>query len=194
MDTNNNSKIFTLTKLALSVSIMCILGPIIIPLPFSPIPISITQIGLYLSIYFLGYKLATYCTLIYILMGLIGLPVFSGYSGGLQKLTSPTGGYLIGFIFLTFISGIFIEKYTNNLYLTILGYTLGNLLCYSLGSIWLSYSTNISIKTAFIIGVIPYIFTDILKVIVYIVIGTRLRRNALKSLWTEDYNVKNRKN
>ena len=176
MNINNNSKIYTLTKLALSVAIMCILGPIIIPLPFSPVPISITQVGLYLSIYFLGYKLATYSTLIYILMGLIGLPVFSGYSGGLQKLTSPTGGYLIGFIFLTFVSGFFIEKYSSNLCLTILGYTLGNLLCYNLGSIWLSYSTNISIKTAFIIGVIPYVLADIFKVVISILIGTRLKR------------------
>ena len=165
----------------MSVALICILGPIIIPLPFSPIPVSFTQIAIYISIYVIGYKLATYSTIIYILMGLIGLPVFSGYTGGLHIIIGPTGGYLVGFIFLTFFTGFFIDKYSNNIYLTILGYIIGNLFNYTIGSIWLTYSSNISIKSAIFIGVIPYIIADIIKVIVSIFIGTCLKK-SLKNI------------
>lgn len=176
MDKTNTSKVYTLTKLAMSVAILCILGPIIIPLPFSPVPISVTQIAIYISIYILGYKLATYSVIIYILMGLVGLPIFSGYSGGLHKLAGPTGGYIIGFIFLSFVTGIFIDNYSDNICLTIIGYIIGNLICYIIGTIWLSYNNNILFKSAILIGICPYIIADILKVIISIMLGNKLRK------------------
>ena len=69
-----------------------------IPIPVSPVPISLTNLVIMISIYVLGFRDATISYIVYLLLGLVGLPVFSGFTGGLGKLAGPTGGYLIGFI------------------------------------------------------------------------------------------------
>ena len=89
-------------------AVTCILGPLSLPLPFSPVPITLTNFAVFLSIYILGMKYGTISLLIYLALGTIGLPVFSSFSGGLGKLAGPTGGYLFGFVSsLSLIHGIF---------------------------------------------------------------------------------------
>ena len=94
-----------ITMIGLMTAVTCILGPLSLPLPFSPVPITLTTCG-FLSIYILGMKYGTISLLIYLALGTIGLPVFSSFSGGLGKLAGPTGGYLFGFIFLALIHGL----------------------------------------------------------------------------------------
>ena len=93
-------KIQDLTLIALMAALTCILGPMSIALPFTPVPISFTNLVIYFSIMVIGMKRGTISYLVYLLIGAVGLPVFSGFSGGLAKLAGPTGGYLVGFIFL----------------------------------------------------------------------------------------------
>ena len=81
-------------------AVTCILGPFAIPIPISPVPISFTNLAVYLTVYVLGMKAGTISYLIYLLLGFAGLPVFSGFTGGVAKLAGPTGGYLVGFIFM----------------------------------------------------------------------------------------------
>ena len=100
-----------LVRIALVTAITCILAPLSIPLPFSPVPLSLTNLVLYISIFILGWKAATVSYLAYLLLGAIGLPVFSGFAGGLGKLAGPTGGYLVGMIFLTILSGWIAERF-----------------------------------------------------------------------------------
>ena len=92
-----------ITMIGLMTAVTCILGPLSLPLPFSPVPITLTNFAVFLSIYILGMKYGTISLLIYLALGTIGLPVFSSFSGGLGKLSGPTGGYLFGFIFLALI-------------------------------------------------------------------------------------------
>ena len=80
-------------------AITCILAPMSVPLPITPVPISLTNLVLYVSVFLLGWKSATVSYIVYLLIGFAGLPVFSGFTGGLAKLAGPTGGYLIGMIF-----------------------------------------------------------------------------------------------
>lgn len=94
-----------MTLIALMTALTCILGPLSIPLPFSPVPISFTNLVLYFSVFVLGTKFSTISYIVYLLIGLVGLPVFSGFSGGPAKVAGPTGGYLVGFVFLTVIAG-----------------------------------------------------------------------------------------
>ena len=96
---------------ALITAVTCILAPLSIPIPFSPVPITLTNLVIGFSIYLLGWKKATLSYIIYLLLGLAGLPVFSGFSGGFAKFAGPTGGYLIGFIFLTIIGGLIIDHF-----------------------------------------------------------------------------------
>ena len=99
-----------MTLIALMTALTCILGPLSIPLPFSPVPISFTNLVLYFSVFVLGTKFSTISYIVYLLIGLVGLPVFSGFSGGFAKLAGPTGGYLIGFLFMIPLTGILFEK------------------------------------------------------------------------------------
>ena len=85
---------FTTKRMALigvMTAVTCILGPFSIPLPFSPVPISFTNLAIYLAAYVLGMKACTVSYLIYMLLGMVGVPVFSGFTAGVGKLAGPTG-------------------------------------------------------------------------------------------------------
>ena len=88
---------FQMALIAVMAAITCILGPLSIPIPISPVPISLTNLAIYLTVCLLGWKFGTISYLIYLLIGIAGLPVFSGFSSGFAKLLGPTGGYLIGY-------------------------------------------------------------------------------------------------
>lgn len=120
-----------MTFIALMTAVTCILGPLSIPLPFSPVPISFTNLAIYLSLYVLGLNGATISYLVYLLIGMVGVPVFSGFSGGFGKLAGPTGGYLIGFIFLTLIAGLLMKLFPGNKVMEAVGTGIRNssLLC-----------------------------------------------------------------
>ena len=90
-------------------AVTCIAAPFSIPIPVSPVPLSLTTFILYLSVYILGTRNAFISYVIYLLLGLVGLPVFSGFSGGFAKLAGPTGGYLIGFLFMIPLTGILFD-------------------------------------------------------------------------------------
>ena len=104
-------KHITITEMVLvsvMAAVLCVVGPFTIPV--AVVPVSLLPLILYLMAYVLGmWKAAAGC-LIYICIGLIGLPVFSGYSGGPGMLFGPTGGYIFGYLLLTICSGFFIER------------------------------------------------------------------------------------
>ena len=97
--TTRKKSAFTIRQMAMIAvitAITCVLAPMSIPI--GPVPISLTNLVIYFGLYVLGTKNGTISYLIYLLIGLVGLPVFSGFTGGPGKLFGPTGGYLIGFI------------------------------------------------------------------------------------------------
>ena len=155
-------------------AIICVIGPISIPI--GPIPVSFTSFAIFLAIYLLGVKGGTLSYLLYLIIGLIGLPVFSGFQGGVGKVLGPTGGYLIGFIFMALIGGLFISKFYDKIYMHIIGMVIGTLICYLFGSLWLSYQAGLSFIGALSIGVIPFIVTDIIKIIMVGIIGPKIRK------------------
>ena len=87
---------YAMAVTALMTAVTCILAPLSIPI--GPVPISLTNFAIYLSLYLLDWKKGTISYILYLLLGLVGLPVFSGFTGGIGKLAGPTGGYIIGFI------------------------------------------------------------------------------------------------
>ena len=129
----DNQKIRTkqMVLIALMTAVTCVLGPLSIPLPFSPVPISLTNFAIFLAIFVLGMKSGTISFIIYLLLGAIGVPVFSSFRGGLQVLAGPTGGYLIGFIFLALIMGFALEHFDRKLVPTIIGMIIGMAVCYA---------------------------------------------------------------
>lgn len=172
----NNLKIKDMTYIALVAAVMCVIAPITIPLPFTPIPISMATFVVYITTIIIGKKRAVISILIYLLIGAVGVPVFSGYSGGVQKIASPTGGYLIGYIFCAFVIGWFVEKFENKMYMYAVGVAVGTLTCYTVGTVWLSYQAQLTFTEALIMGVIPYIPLDVLKMIIAVAVGYPLKK------------------
>ena len=170
---------FTTKRMALigvMTAVTCILGPFSIPLPFSPVPISFTNLAIYLAAYVLGMKACTVSYLIYMLLGMVGVPVFSGFTGGVGKLLGPTGGYLIGFIFLAAIAGFFVEKFPAKIYMHVVGMIIGMAICYIFGTAWLAGQLGMSFVAALGIGVIPYLPGDTAKIIIAIIAGPQIRK------------------
>lgn len=158
---------------ALMTALTCVIAPFSVPIFLSPVPITFTNLVLYISIGILGYKLGTISYLLYLLLGLVGLPVFSSFGSGIGKLVGPTGGYLIGFIFLTFIGGLIMEKMEYKFFFILSGMIVGTIFVYLFGSLWLSYSSlwlsysaHISFSKALALGVLPYILFDCIKIAV----------------------------
>lgn len=187
---NMTHKTHALTQIALMTSILCIIGPLALTFPFSPVPVSLTTLILYISVYVIGKRGAVISCALYLLIGIIGIPVFSGFTGGIGKILGPTGGYLVGYLFLTYISGIFIENVKNKnrrkqpymLYmLQGLGLVFATIVCYFLGSIWLMYQTKLGPKTVLITGVIPFIPGDIVKILIGLLVGTATRKRLHKA-------------
>ena len=97
---------------ALMAAVMCVLGPLTVPI--GAVPISLANFVICLTAWLLGPKFGTLSVAVYLCIGLIGVPVFSGYGAGLAKLAGPTGGYLVGYLLLALI-GLF----------TVLGWIVG---------------------------------------------------------------------
>ena len=172
----DNQKIRTkqMVLIALMTAVTCVLGPLSIPLPFSPVPISLTNFAIFLAIFVLGMKNGTISFIIYLLLGAVGVPVFSSFRGGLQVLAGPTGGYLIGFIFLALIMGFALDHFDRKLLPTIIGMIIGMVVCYAFGTVWLAKLLSLSFKEGLMMGVIPYLPGDAAKIIIAAIVGPKL--------------------
>lgn len=87
--------VYQLCFMALMAAVTCILAPLSIPI--GPIPISLTNLVVYFTVYVIGLKAGTCSYCLYVLLGVVGLPVFSGYVGGPAKIAGPTGGYITNY-------------------------------------------------------------------------------------------------
>ena len=172
----DNQKIKTkqMVLIALMTAVTCVLGPLSIPLPFSPVPISLTNFAIFLAIFVLGMKNGTISFIIYLLLGAVGVPVFSSFRGGLQVLAGATGGYLIGFIFLALIMGFALDDFDRKLVPTIIGMIIGMAVCYAFGTVWLAKLLSLSFKEGLMMGVIPYLAGDVAKIIIAAIVGPKL--------------------
>ena len=165
-----------LVLIAMMTAITCILAPLSIPIPVSPVPISLTNLVLLISVYILGWKDASISFIIYLLLGLAGLPVFSGFSGGLGKIAGPTGGYLAGFIFMTVIAGLAVDIFSGKRLPAVIGMALGTAVAYAFGTAWLAIQMDLTFISALSIGVLPYLAGDTLKIILAVIAGPMLQK------------------
>ena len=166
--------------IGLMTAVICILGPLSIPIPLSPVPISFTNLAIFLTVCLLGWKAGTISYLLYLAIGLAGLPVFSGFSSGFGRLLGPTGGYLIGMIFTAILSGLSFEKLKNP-FLIGSGLILGTGISYITGTIWLCLQAHLTFIQGLWAGVIPYIPGDLIKITAAVIIGPLIKKRLLAS-------------
>ena len=163
-----------MTKIAVMTAVICILGPLSIPI--GPVPISLTPLTILLSVYILGTASGSVATLLYVFLGAVGLPVFGGFTGGFGIIAGPTGGYIIGYVFLALISGWFIEHFYNMVWVQYMGMCLGMAVLYAFGTAWLAYVAHMTFAEALTVGVLPFIAVDMIKMAVSIILGRAVNK------------------
>ena len=177
----SNRKIKDLSLIALFSAIIVICSLITIP---SAIPFTLQTFAIFLCLNILGAKKGIISILIYILLGVVGLPVFSGFSGGLGALFNVTGGYIIGFIFsaLTYwlITSIFNKKPRKTV--NLIASFSGLIVCYIFGTLWyillfIKNGDTINFTSAFSICVLPFIIPDIFKTVSSVVISEKVKKH-----------------
>ena len=200
---NRSGQIAMMVMTALMAAVLCVTGPISIPI--GPVPISVGVLVLFLTVYILGTKYATIACTLYLILGFAGLPVFTMFQGGPEKLADPTGGYLIGYIPMVLIAGMVIDltnKRRNNTYITdandvlddnnsrskktklksvalraiiqASGMLVAVVVLYIFGTAWFVISTGTPIGAALTMCVIPFIPADIAKIIIAVIMGPSL--------------------
>ena len=168
-----------LTRIALMTAVLCILAPVSLPLPISSVALSLATFALYLMAYILKPGQALAALLLYLLLGAIGLPVFSGYMAGISRFAAPGGGYLLGYLFLVAISGWFVHRFSA-LPLQLFGMFLGTFVMYLLGTFWMAYVTGIAFLAALPAGMLVFLPLDILKIIFASYIGRKIKLHITK--------------
>lgn len=147
-----------------------------ISIPIGLVPISLQSLFSLLAGMILGGELGALSQLIYILLGIVGLPIFSGFRAGLGVLAGPTGGFLIGFIVSAYIVGKLIGKLAEaKIWSYFVIGLLGIIIIYIMGVTQLLLITGISLREALVIGVIPFLPGDFLKVIIAAFLAIRLK-------------------
>jgi len=134
-----------------------------IPLPFTPVPLTLQTFFVLLSAAFLGVRLGLFTQLSYIFLGVIGLPVFTGATAGLAYLCGPTAGYLLGFVAATLFIATFIKYAKSSIFSIMAIFCFADLILLLCGSFWLKISLHLSLTKSLFIGFIPFLLGDILK-------------------------------
>lgn len=159
---------------ALFAAVTAICAQIIIPIPFSPVPISFGMVGLYTAAIFLPPRCAVLSQVSYLILGAAGLPVFGGFKGGIGALLGPTGGYLMVYpIMAAIVSYVLnsrraLQKKYGQKRVIINGTTAicaAHFLLYLSGTIWLCATTGNTFMAGLSLAVFPYIPLDIVKIV-----------------------------
>lgn len=163
-------------KVVLAFLVACftgIMAQVVIPLPWTPVPITLQTFAVLMAGIFLGRYWGGISMLIYLAVGLLGVPWLAGMSGGIEALLSASGGYLIGFILAALFLGYFVDRYVQSRkFLPMLGLMLfaNFVLLYTPGliqlSIWTQSATGVApgIWELLLMGAIPFVAGDLLKI------------------------------
>jgi biotin transport system substrate-specific component len=159
---------------AVFAAVLCVISPFVIPI--GPIPLSLATFAVYLAAAALDWKYAALAVLLYVLIGLAGVPVFSNFSGGFQKLVGPTGGFLIGYILCAVTTGLILKKREQKRWLYPVAMIAGTVVLYLFGTVWFMILMQATLSKALLLCVIPFLPGDAFKIILASVIAPQLRK------------------
>lgn len=170
-------KIKTLTHAALMCAFIAITSQIIVPTPWG-VPFTLQVFAVALSGFMFEPMQAVLSVVVYILLGIVGVPVFSGFRGGVSELLSPTGGFIFGFLFLTFFCTLSLK--TKSAFYKYMCCIAGLCLCYIIGCAQFAFVSGNTFFTAFVCTCLPYIIKDIGCIASAYAVSVRIKR-VLKS-------------
>lgn len=158
-------------------ALMAICSWISIP---ASVPFTMQTFGVFLTIGLLGGKRGTLAVLVFLLMGAVGLPVFSGFTGGIGHMVGVTGGYITGFLFSALLMWLIESLAGRSIQVLTVSMAAGLLVCYAFGTAWFmavyaKQSGPIGLSAALGMCILPYIIPDICKIILASLLTKRLR-------------------
>lgn len=174
----SKNEVKTIVLIPLFSSFISVCSFITVP---SAIPFTLQTFGVFATLALLGGKLGTLSIVLYIFTGIIGLPVFSGFSGGIGHLFGPSGGYIIGFVLTSLFYWLITHLCGDKIFIKALALIGGALLCYLFGSLWYTfiYFKDLSLSgflSSISICILPFIIPDSVKLALSLIIERRLRK------------------
>lgn len=173
-----------LAYIALFAALIAICSWIVIPIP-SGVPITLQTFGVFMTLLALGGKRGTYSVVVWLLMGCVGLPVFSGLQSGFGVMVGPAGGYAFGFLVAALIFWAMSARKSGTLFQRILWCVLAQIGCYLSGVTWfaLVYAHELGVAGAadlLVVCVLPYIISDSCKIVLAVSLSARVRKALTK--------------
>jgi biotin transport system substrate-specific component len=144
-------------------------------IPIGPVPIVLQNMFVLLTGLLLGSRWGMASMAVYLLAGLVGLPVFSAGTGGLGHLAGPTGGYLAAYLPVVFVVGLISEKGDHRIIYEVLAMVCGSLIIYALGLTWLKIITGMPLTKTLAVGMYPFLPGDAIKIAAAVPIARSLR-------------------
>ncbi len=166
-----------MTLIAVMAALICIAGPLSVAV--GPVPLSLASFAVYMAGAVLGAKRGTIAVCLYLIIGLCGVPVFSGFSGGFPKLIGVTGGYLLGYIPCAFLTGLGADGtriIRDNRVSLPVAMLMGTFVLYLIGTVWFMALTGSSLGSALSICVVPFLPGDGIKILAVSLLAVPVRK------------------
>lgn len=163
-----------LTLCAFFTALIVICAQIQIPLPM--IPINLALFAVHLAGIVLGVRYGVFSVFLYILLGLIGIPVFANFGGGIGVLFGKTGGYVIGYLLDVLIVALLSRKRKDSFFCLCFAMLIGTVLCYLFGSIWFMFLTKMNLTATLIYCVLPFLPGDVIKIFLAALVMVKLSK------------------
>ena len=171
---------YELSLIALFAALISVSSLISIPLA---VPITLQTLAIYLALYLIGPRRATLSVLLYISIGAVGLPVFSGMTGGVSRILDASGGFILGFVPLTLIYWLAVSLLPRRPLCRVIASVLSLIALYASGTIWYAFvylSGAHSISAVLLTAVVPFIIPDLLKIVLALILASRIPKHLIK--------------
>ena len=167
-----------LTQIAFMTALLCVCSWVTIPFT---VPFTLQTFAVFCAFLLLGWRNGLLSVLLYLLLGAAGLPVFSGFQGGVGHMVGPTGGYMIGFLFFGLVFLLMDPLIRKNRKFAIVALLIGLVICYLFGSIWFSvvYTSRgqaMGFWRILLVCVVPFIIPDLAKMALAVFVCSRVRK------------------
>lgn len=151
-------------------------------IPIGNIPVTLQTFAVCAAVGIFGMKKGSLAVVVYLILGILGLPVFSFFKGGIGALFGATGGYTIGFVLCAFVSGFIISK-SKKISVMIMGFSIGLIVCYAIGTLWFLFvymkdTGAQGIIAALTTCVFPFVIPDIIKIVLAAVVADSVRKKV----------------
>ena len=163
----------TVTTTALLTALICVASPFSVYI--GPIPLSFCSLAVYIAAGLTGKRLSTIAVTAYVVLGVIGVPVFAGFMGGFGRIVGPTGGFIIGYIPCAFVVGLVRDGLRGRAWSYPVAMVAGTIVLYALGTAWYVFQSGVDVAAALAACVLPFLPGDALKIAAASVLCVRLR-------------------